>query len=66
MRRLRTEERVDEIARMIGGGVTKAARQAAQDLIIRSQGRPEARGATSSEAGAQAPLPLLGDLLKEA
>ena len=67
VRRLRPEERVDEIARMIGGGLTKAARQAAQDLLQRARGARAGR--ESNEAappGAQGALPLLGDFLKEA
>lgn len=67
VRRLRAEERVDEIARMIGGGLTRAARQAAQELLHRAQaGRGNGGQSSPHQAGAQPPLPLLGDLLKEA
>ncbi|MBI4499228.1 MAG: DNA repair protein RecN [Chloroflexi bacterium] len=66
-RRLRADERVDEIARMIGAGLTRAARQAAQDLLHRAQ--ESTRGRTpgpTAAPGTQATLPLLGDLLREA
>jgi DNA repair protein RecN (Recombination protein N) len=56
--RLTAEQRVDELARMIGGAQpTAAAKAAARDLLGESETKPKAKAKASEKSRAQSPVP---------